>query len=450
MKLKPQRSFKALGFLLLSFVLVAGSRTDAGFQNNPPTAPKYVPPACQGKPLTVVPREVALAQTPTEVKSNPAIGKDEQLKLFDAAVKIINDVYVYQDFNGVNWSGVVAESRARVSAGLDTEAFYATMEALVSRLGDEHSHFDSPVKVQADKAALSGVNNYVGIGALMKPMIEKKRVSILAIIPDSPAEHGGLQQHDALLAVDGLAMVVDGKPYQQRTRGPQCSSAVITVQSPGTPPRDVTLVRNQVSGPTPIYARMVTTTDNSRIAYIFLPSFFDATIPDQVKKALVGLSPLDGLIIDNRMNTGGSSRVLLPTMSYFTSGTVGHLVSRAARRPLEITADPVGNSQKIPLVILVSHDTVSYGEIFSGVLKDVGRARIVGQTTAGRTETLHGYNFPDGSQAWIAQERFDPINSHADWKRQGIKPDVEAYADWDTFTFGSDPAVAKAVALLRK
>jgi carboxyl-terminal processing protease len=83
------------------------------------------------------------------------------------------------------------------------------------------------------------------------------------------------------------------------------------------------------------------------------------------------------------------------------------------------------------------------------VLKDIGRARIVGQATAGRTETLHGYNLPDGSQAWIAQERFDPINSHADWKRQGIKPDVELYADWDTFTFENDPAVAKAVTLLR-
>jgi len=52
MKLNPQRSFKALGFVFLSSVLVAGFRTDASFQNRP--APKYVPPACQGKPLTVV------------------------------------------------------------------------------------------------------------------------------------------------------------------------------------------------------------------------------------------------------------------------------------------------------------------------------------------------------------------------------------------------------------
>jgi C-terminal processing protease CtpA/Prc len=135
-------------------------------------------------------------------------------------------------------------------------------------------------------------------------------------------------------------------------------------------------------------------------------------------------------------------------LSYFTSGTLGHFVSRTATRPLAITADEINNSQKVPLVILVSKDTVSYGEVFAGVLHDMGRARIVGQTTLGHVETLHGYTFADGSQAWIARERFDPINSHADWKRSGIKPDAEAYADWDTFTLGNDPVAATAVRLL--
>ena len=411
-------------------------------------APQYVPPACQGKPISVVPRAVALAQTPMEVRTNPAIASSNQLKLFDELVKIINDVYIYPDFNGLDWPSIVAAFRAKVVRGLDTETFYAEMEKFVLRLGDEHSYFESPVKAAADKASLAGLNNYVGIGAQFKPMPEKKRVAILAVFPGSSAEHGGLQQHDALLAVDGLPVVEKGTVYQQRTRGPECSAAVLTVQSPGQQPRDVRLVRYQISAPVPVYARLVTTTDRSRIGYIFLPSFFDATIPGQVKKALLTFGPLDGLIIDNRMNSGGSSKVLLPVLSYFTSGTLGHFVSRTTSRPLQITADAINNSQKVPMIILVSKDTVSYGEIFSGALQDTGRARIVGQRTLGHVETLHGYPFVDGSQAWIAQERFDPAHSHADWKRTGIKPDIEAYADWDTFTFQNDPAVAAAVKLL--
>src|SRR5574341_1252867 len=92
----------------------------------------------------------------------------------------------------------------------------------------------------------------------------------------------------------------------------------------------------------------------------------------------------------------------------------------------------------------LEEDTVSFGEIFSGALQDTGRAKIVGQTTLGNVETLHGYTFDDGSRAWIAEERFDPLVSHADWEKDGIKPDVEAYADWDTFTFENDPSLAAA------
>ena len=411
-------------------------------------APNYVPPSCQGKPIAVVPRAVMLAQTPTEVKPNPPFAKADQLKLFNALARIIDDVYVYPDYNGLNWPSIVSEVRRKVESGLDTEAFYAAMENFLKRLGDEHSYFESPVKAAANKAALAGGENYVGIGALLKGLPEKKLVTILAVMADSPAEHGGLTQHDSLLAVDGVPMVENGKVYQQRTRGPECSAAVLTVQSPGQAPRQLALVRYQVAGATPIYARLVKTTDGSRIGYIFLPSFFDATLPGQIRKALLDFGNVDGLILDNRMNSGGSSSVLLPILSYFVSGTLGHFVSRSVTRPLEITANPIGNSQTVPMIILVSKETVSFGEIFSGVLQDSGRARIVGQATAGHVETLHGFTFADGSRAWIAQERFDPVNSHADWKRRGVRPDVEVYADWDTFTFDSDTAVAAAVKLL--
>jgi len=157
---------------------------------------------------------------------------------------------------------------------------------------------------------------------------------------------------------------------------------------------------------------------------------------------------VDGLIIDNRMNGGGSSTVLEPILSYFTTGTLGHYASRSGRRPLSVRADPIHNSQDAPLVVLVSENTVSYGEIFSGVLQDTGRAKLAGQTTLGNVETLHSYIFSDGSRLWIAEETFIPANSDADWELQGIIPDVEAHADWDTFTFENDPGIAAALELL--
>ena len=73
---------------------------------------------------------------------------------------------------------------------------------------------------------------------------------------------------------------------------------------------------------------------------------------------------------------------------------------------------------------------------------------LVGQPTLGNVEILHGYKFEDGSNLWIASETFDPTVSHANWELSGLVPDAEAYADWDTFTFETDPAIAAALMLL--
>lgn len=410
----------------------------------------YMPPACVGKPITTMSAATMLAQTVATVsgvKANPPITQSNQLKVFNALASVIDEFYLYPDFKGLDWPSIVAEFRGKVAGGLDTENFYAEMEQFIRRLGDKHSSFESPAKVSAMKAVLAGENNYVGTGALFLPLLGKKRVTILAVIPESPAEHSGLRQHDSVLEVDGLPLVENEKVYPH-TRGPECSAATLTVKSPGKGPRNVTVVRARMTSPMPVYARLIPNADGRRVGYIFLPTFLDLTIPDQVKKALQDFGPLDGLVLDNRMNGGGSSQVLIPLLGYFTSGTLGHFVSRTTRRPLEIVAAPINNSQKVPLVILVSKNTVSYGEVFAGALRDIGRAKVVGQTTAGRVETLHGYTFADGSKAWIAKERFDPINSHTDWQAGGVWPDVEAHAEWDEFTFENDPALVVALKLL--
>lgn len=416
----------------------------------PPTPVVYIPPACQGQPIATLAPEFTSVQPTPELQPNPPLTKEEQLRVLDELVSRIDEIYLYPGFNGVDWAGITAEYRTQVENGLDTEAFYTGMENLVSELGDEHSQFQSPAIVAQTDAELSGTNDFVGIGVVVLPMPEKGRVSVLSVFPDSSAEHSGLAQHDSILAVDGIPIVQDGVAHPERVRGPACSAVVLTVQSPGEEPRDITFIRNRITASLPVTARLVPTGDGSRIGYIYLPTFFDETVPGQVKKALEDFGPLDGLILDNRMNSGGSSDVVEPILSYFTEGTVGHFVSRKAERPLMVTADPVNNSQTVPLIVLVGEDTVSFGEIFSGLLQDTSRAKIIGQTTLGNVETLHGYSFSDGSRAWIAEERFDPLVSHADWEKNGIQPDVIAHADWDTFTFETDPAIAAALALWGK
>jgi C-terminal peptidase prc len=409
----------------------------------PELQPAYIPPECTTVPLATLPPDLALQATP-DIQVDEVI-KDEQLNILHELGVVVKRIYVYPDYNGKDWNEIVSRYRAKVEAGLDTQSFYTEISSMIQELGDEHSFFLSPIEVKESEAELRGDAEFVGVGISGQPDFTRGRLIVVSTFPGSPAEYGGIQHHDSILSVDGQPITED---FSDRLRGPRCSALTLTVQSPGEAPRQVMLIRFAIQGNIPIEARLVSTADGSRIGYIFIPSFFDETLPEQIETALNDFGPLDGLMLDLRMNGGGSSSVAYPILEYFIHGTLGRFVSRIDSRTLEIEANEIQNSQTVPLVVMVSEDTISFGEIFAGVMQDSGRARIVGETSLGNVEVLHGFTFEDGSQVWLAAETFTSAFSDENWEETGIIPDVQAFAEWDTFYFETDPSIAAAVQLL--
>ena len=410
-----------------------------------PLVPAFIPPECTSTPLATIPPETALVQPTLESEANANISQGEQLQVFEELARIVDDVYVYPNYNGKDWNEIQSRYKAKIEAGLDTESFYREMQAMIEELQDEHSFFLSPLEVKQSEAELKGEADFVGVGIYSLPDIKRQHLVVISTFPGSPAEYGGIGPHDSILLVDGAPLELE---TGNRLRGPACSAVVVTVQSPGESPREVMLVRQAIHGGLDIESRLVQTTDGSKIGYIFIPTFFDETIPPQIENALNEFGQLDGLILDVRLNGGGSSSVVEPILEHFVTGTLGRFVSRADSRPMNIDANPIHNSQTVPIVVVVSQDTASFGEIFAGVLRDSRGAKIVGETSLGNVEVLRGYDFDDGSQVWIASETFFPEHSEGNWEETGIVPDVQAFAEWDTFYFETDPSVAAAVQLL--
>jgi carboxyl-terminal processing protease len=408
-----------------------------------PLVPAFVPPECASVPLATVPPDIAIQATPEFQVTE--VSKEEQLRILRQIEQVVEDIYVYPDFNGKDWNEIQARYQAKIEAGLNTQSFYNELSAMIEELGDEHSFFLSPIEVAESEAELRGDIQFVGVGIYGQPDLERGRLVVISTFPGSPAEYGGIQHHDSILLVDGQPIKEE---FGNRMRGPQCSAVVLTVQSPGEAPREVMLMRYAIQGNVPIDARLVPTTDGSKIGYIFIPSFFDETLPEQIKNALNEFGPLDGLILDVRMNGGGSSSVTYPILEFFVNGKLGTFVSRADSRSLDIHANEIQNSQTVPLIVMVSQDTVSFGEIFAGVLHDSGRAKVVGETSLGNVEVLHGFDFEDGSQIWVAAETFHSAFSDTNWEETGIIPDVQAFSEWDTFYFETDPSIAAAITLL--
>ena len=415
-----------------------------------PTHTEPLPPTRTPSPSPTLTQTLTLTPAPTLTATPTVALGDTQahLEIFEQVWELVNQEYVSLDFNGVDWDAVRERYRPVIEAGQPDLEFYVTMNEMLGELGDEHSRFDDPQTVAEDDAGLQGNLDYVGVGILVQGRPEKNYAVILVTFPGGPAEEAGIRSRDHLLAADGVPILDEQGELRDIVRGPEGTPVELTIQTPGEPPREVSVVRRRISGSIPIEYQ-VFESGGKRIGYVFLPTFNDLTIPGQVKEALEEMSlvgALDGLIIDNRMNEGGAEPALRETLRLFVGGRLGEFISRREERLLEVEAEDVGGSQSVPLVVLIGAGTVSYGEIFSGLLQVTGRATLMGQTTLGNVETIWGYDMPDGSRAWIARETFRPAgDQEANWEQSGIQPDIPVAGEWEEFKLEDDPVVEAAM-----
>ncbi|HSB65880.1 MAG TPA: S41 family peptidase [Anaerolineales bacterium] len=419
--------------------------TPISLPSDTPTPTPTLPPSPLPAKLTPT---LVFIHTPTPTPISLAT----QLSIFEDLWSIVDDTYVYPDFNGVDWKAIHEEFTLKIKNGLDTQQFYQEMSNLITRLGDDHSFFLDPQQVAEQQAEYEGKHDYVGIGVMVGAVPSRQRAVILSVITGSAAEAAGLQPRDSILSVNDIP-ILDGYGFlQDIVRGPQGTVITMTVQTPGELPRELHLTRQRVTGDYPLVYQLLATPDGKRIGYILLITFEDGTVDEQVASAIGHMTvegPLDGLILDNRMNNGGTNTVLEPMLSYFSGGDLGYYLHQGEPRPLAITLDDIQGSSQVPLVILVGSGTASFGEIFAGILQDVGRAYLIGITTGGNVEILWGYDLEDGSQLWLANETFLPMNHpDQDWEKTGIIPDLTVPGDFDEYSLGNDPAVLAALGYL--
>jgi carboxyl-terminal processing protease len=414
----------------------------------PPPSPTPQPTAT----ATLTPPPTA-TNTPVPTLTRMAVidplAMTRQLASFEELWGIVQRDYLYPDFNGLDWEAVHQEYRQRIEAGLSDEEYYQAMAEMIFSLGDDHSMYLSPSEAREEDQMRQGEVDYTGIGVRGIVVPEKRSLAVLLVYPGSPADQAGIKMHDNILEVDGQPVVSEAGARQNLLPGPEGTTINVTVQSPGEEPRVLPITRQRVGGAQPVPYEVFVTPQGKRIGYIFIYSFVDTSLADNVAQALREMSaeaPLDGLILDNRFNPGGSSDVLLDTMNYFASGRVGYIAERQRDNPLDVPGVDIGGSQTLPLVVLVGEGTASFGEVFAGVLKNLGRAALIGEQTDGNVEILSVYNLTDGSRAQIATFTFRPPRpTNENWEETGIIPDQSVSSNWEEITQETDPVIQAAL-----
>jgi hypothetical protein len=150
-----------------------------------------------------------------------------------------------------------------------------------------------------------------------------------------------------------------------------------------------------------------------------------------IKSALEYLQGTDAIIFDLRRNGGGSPFSVNIIISHFTTAdtipslTVKNRSGNQTFTRYTFATVPGPRRPTVPLYVLTSGATASAGEDFTFVLKNMKRATIVGETTAGAGHNNANLNLGNGFNASISFTRVVDPKSGAEWERVGVTPDVK-------------------------
>ena len=245
---------------------------------------------------------------------------------------------------------------------------------------DPYSTYLTPDQLAEVYSQIEG--NFVGLGIELKA--QDGGLLIVRVIPNSPAQRGGLRDGDRIVAIDGQATRdLSSDRAANLLQGEPGSLVELVLDRPGAATRKAVIRRERVEVPSVDDARIV---DAARgLAYMKLPCFQKTTCRD-VEDALWALQR-DGmktLIIDLRGNPGGLLVAAVEVADLFIDrGVIVSTHGRNAYEDFVYSAREVG-TWRVPLVVLIDQDSASAAEIFAGAIRDHGRGTIVGQRSFGK------------------------------------------------------------------
>lgn len=169
-----------------------------------------------------------------------------------------------------------------------------------------------------------------------------------------------------------------------------------------------------------------------RIGYLKLDTFSDPQVCGNMTiAAMKKLSSADGLIVDLRDNSGGSPEMVLFLAGWLFDKPAFFWNPREGSPAKMWTHSPMAGSgfAHKPVWVLTSGRTWSAAEQFAYNLKELHRARLVGETTGGATDAGVFHRIDEHFGIGIRESQVVNPYAEPDWAARGVEPDVRVPAD---------------------
>ena len=225
--------------------------------------------------------------------------------------------------------------------------------------------------------------NYAGLGIQID--VRDGWITVVAPLPETPAERAGVETGDQIIEVDGKS--TEGWKNDQAVkalRGEAGSQITISVRRAGLPePLKFTLTRAH------IHIRSVPqgTMFDGGVGYISLNPVSE-TSADELRQEIMAMKGkgMKTMILDLRFNPGGLLDQGVKVADLFLDAKQEIVATRGrARGSTKEFYDEARQAwPDLPIVVLVNDGTASAAEIIAGALQDHDRAVVVGAPTFGK------------------------------------------------------------------
>ena len=263
----------------------------------------------------------------------------------------------------------------------ETDLYDRATRGMLEQLKDPYSVLLTGDDYKALTEQTSG--NYAGLGIQIE--VRDGWITVVAPLPETPAERAGVATGDQIIEVDGKSTKGwKNDEAVKALRGEAGSTVTITVMRSGvTDPIKFTLTRAQ------IHVRSVPqgTMFDGGVGYISLNPVAE-TSAEELRSEVVRMKSkgMKSMILDLRLNPGGLLDQGVKVADLFLDPKQEIVATRGRARgsTKEFYDDARQTWPDLPIVVLVNDGTASAAEIIAGALQDHDRAVVVGTPTFGK------------------------------------------------------------------
>jgi carboxyl-terminal processing protease len=263
----------------------------------------------------------------------------------------------------------------------ETDLYERATRGMLEQLKDPYSVLLTGEDYRALTEQTSG--NYAGLGIQID--VRDGWITVVAPLPETPAERAGVATGDQIIEVDGKS--TEGWKNDEAVkalRGEPGSKVTISVRRSGVAaPIKFTLTRAQ------IHIRSVPqgTLFEGGVGYIQLTPVAE-TSAQELRSEIVRMKQkgMKSMILDLRFNPGGLLDQGVQVADLFLDPKQEIVATRGRARgsTREFFDDARQSWPDLPIVVLVTDGTASAAEIIAGALQDHDRAVVVGTPTFGK------------------------------------------------------------------